>query len=103
MIFHISNYVEFWSVLLREDLKLSLALISNAPGSHHFWQTNFILAIFVEGHLLNILAKLYSILTIGFNLHAHWSIPWNQPLLYVEGLLFMDFDNVHVTETMQAQ
>ena len=29
--------------------------------------------------------------------HAHWSIPWNQPLPYIESLLFMDFD------TMPAQ
>ena len=31
------------------------------------------------------------------NLHAHWPIPWNQPLPYIKGLLFMDFDNVTLT------
>ena len=42
-------------------------------------------------------------------LHAHRPIPWNQPLPYIEGLLFMDLDNVtltsqeNVTETMQVQ
>ena len=36
----------------------------------------------------------------GFpNLHAHRPIPWNQPLPYIDGLLFMDFGNV----TLKAQ
>ena len=31
------------------------------------------------------------------NLHTHRPIPWNQPLPYTEGLLFMDFDNATLT------
>ena len=31
------------------------------------------------------------------NLHARRPIPWNQPLMYIEGLLFMDFDDVTLT------
>ena len=30
------------------------------------WWNEFILAIFVEGHLMNIFARLFKILTIGF-------------------------------------
>ena len=35
--------------------------------------------------------------TSRINLHAHPPIPWNQPLPYIEGLLFMEFDNVTLT------
>ena len=34
------------------------------PGGHGFWPIKFILAIFVEGHLVTNSAKLFSILTI---------------------------------------
>ena len=36
-------------------------------------------------------------------LHAHRPIPWNQPLPYIEGLLFMDFDNVTLTSQKSCQ
>ena len=37
------------------------------------------------------------------NLYPHWPIPWNQPLPYIEGLLFMDFHNVTLTSQKPCQ
>ena len=37
------------------------------------------------------------------NLHAHQPIPWNQPLPYIEGLLFMGFRNVRLTSQKPCQ
>ena len=42
-------------------------------------------------------------LTHDINLHAHRQIPLNQPLPYIEGLLFMDFDNVALTSQRPCQ
>ena len=36
-------------------------------------------------------------------MHAHRPILWNQPLPYVAGLLFMDFDNVTLTSQKPCQ
>ena len=35
-------------------------------GSYVFWQIKFLLAVFVDGNLVIISAKLFSILTTGF-------------------------------------
>ena len=42
--------------------------MSRIPGGHVFWQINFLLALFVDGYLLNIPAILFynSIIMIGF-------------------------------------
>ena len=38
-----------------------------------------------------------------FKLHTHRPIPWNQPLPYIEGLLFKDFGNVTLTSQLLCQ
>ena len=47
-------------------------------------------------------AALHSQSVQNSNLHANWPILWNQPLLYIEGLLFMDFDNVTLSTGFQV-
>ena len=40
--------------------------LATPPGGHIFWRIKFVLAIFVEGHLITNSAKSFFILTNGF-------------------------------------
>ena len=59
------NYFELWSAVsdLFED---SVAAVSQAPLVAIFLMHQLCLAIFVQGHLVSISAKLISSLTIGY-------------------------------------
>ena len=60
----------FWILNTNFQRRRSFAdfviVISHAPWQPGFWQIKFVLAVFVEGHLVTISSKLFSILTIVF-------------------------------------
>ena len=47
-------------------LKVALPRKATPPGGHAFWRIKFLLATFLEGHLVTISAKLFWFLTAGF-------------------------------------
>ena len=56
---------------LKEIFKICLNAISHAPCQTCFWWIKFLLAFFVEGHLITISAKSISIPTTGFRSFLH--------------------------------